>query len=151
MMKPHNTSFYKCVLCVCNNCDCENRNGFLIHHQWAKHENEILIKHLNSVIKIDLGDGTDSCHVTLVSDDGEQLINKSLLHIVHLTIWWNISEKWAMYGNRAYVLQKRKWGHLYPVHLYGAGGQRGDWLAEGAVGGHSARSPWGQDRVYGYD
>ena len=48
-----------------------------------------------------------------------------------------------MYGNHAYI--------LVLVHLYGAGGQRGDWLAEGAVGGHSARSPLGQDRVYGYD
>ena len=33
-------------------------------------------------------------------------------------------------------------------HLHGAGGQGGDWQVEGAVGGHSARSPWGQDRVY---
>ena len=41
---------------------------------------------LNSFIKGDLGDGKDSCHVTLVSDDGEQLINKSLLHLVHLKI-----------------------------------------------------------------
>ena len=54
-----------------------------------------------------------------------------------------------MCGNRAYVLQKRQLGHLYPVHLYG--GQGGDWQAEGPVGGHNARSPWGKDRVYGYD
>ena len=37
-------------------------------------------------MKGDLGDGKDLCHVTLVSDDGEQLLNKSLLHLVHLTI-----------------------------------------------------------------
>ena len=34
--------------------------------------------------------------MTFVSD--EQLINKSLLHLVHLKIWWNIAEKWAMCG-----------------------------------------------------
>ena len=49
-------------------------------------------------MKGDLGDGKDSCHVTFVSDDGEQLLNKSLLPLVHLTIWWNTAEKWAMCG-----------------------------------------------------
>ena len=33
-------------------------------------------------------------------------------------------------------------------HLHGAGVQGGDWQVEGAVVGHSARSPRGQDRVY---
>ena len=48
-----------------------------------KQEQDILNKHLDRFIKGDLGDGKDSCHVTLVSDDGGQLINKSLLHLVH--------------------------------------------------------------------
>ena len=36
--------------------------------------------------------------MTLVSDDGGQLINNSRLHPVHLKIWWNIAEKWATCG-----------------------------------------------------
>ena len=35
-----------------------------------------------------------------------------------------------------------------PGNLHGVGGQGGDWQVGGTVGGHSARSPWGQDRVY---
>ena len=94
-------------------------NGFLICHQWATNENEILhkggksnctecyqqfkeqdnlTKHLDSFIKDDIGDGIDSCHVTLVDDDRKQLLNKSLCHLFDLTIWWNIAEKWAMRG-----------------------------------------------------
>ena len=94
-------------------------NGFIICHQWATNENEIphkggksnctecyqqckeqdsLTKHLDSFIKEDIGEELDLCHVTLVNDDGKQLLNKSLLHLVDLTIWWNIAEQWAMRG-----------------------------------------------------
>ena len=114
-MKTHNTSFHKCVLCICNNCDYENRKGFIICHQWAKHENEILTnrtKHLNSFIKGDLGDGKDLCHVTLVSDDGKQLINKSLLHIVHLTIWWNIFESCKLSLSKSLNSRMRQKTHI---------------------------------------
>ena len=37
-------------------------------------------------IKDNLGEGKDPCHVTLVNDDGEQLLHKSLLHLVDLAI-----------------------------------------------------------------
>ena len=49
-------------------------------------EEDILAKHLGSFIEGDLGDGKDAYHVTLVKDDGEHIINKSLLHLVHLKV-----------------------------------------------------------------
>ena len=33
MMKTHNTSFHKYMLCICNHCDYETEKGFLICHQ----------------------------------------------------------------------------------------------------------------------
>ena len=33
MMKTHNTSFHKYMLCICNHCDYETENGFIICHQ----------------------------------------------------------------------------------------------------------------------
>ena len=32
MMKTHNTSFHKCMLCICINCDYENRKVVIICH-----------------------------------------------------------------------------------------------------------------------
>ena len=33
MMKTHNTSFHKYVLCICKHCDYETEKGFIICHQ----------------------------------------------------------------------------------------------------------------------
>ena len=33
MMKTHNISFHKYMLCTCNHCDYETEKGFLICHQ----------------------------------------------------------------------------------------------------------------------
>ena len=103
--------------------------GLLICHQWAKHEIEILHKggnsnctecyqqfkeqdslnkQLDSFFKDDLGEGKYLCHVTLVNADGEQLLNKSLLHLVDFTIWWNIAEKWAMCGKNHLMCFSRR-------------------------------------------
>ena len=35
VMKTHNTSFHKCMLCICNHCDYKTGKGFLICHQLA--------------------------------------------------------------------------------------------------------------------
>ena len=50
-MKTHIISFHKCVLCICNLYDYENKQVYS---------------------KGNLQDGKDSFHVTLVKDDGEQ-------------------------------------------------------------------------------
>ena len=90
-----------CVLCICNICEYEKiKGGFNFftselhqggesncsecYKQFKKKNN--LTKHLESFIKCDLGDGKDLWHATFVNYDGEQLINKSPLHLVDLKI-----------------------------------------------------------------
>ena len=86
MLKTHITSFYKCILCICNICDYEkikyvynlSHENLILYKGGKKDCTECfeqfkehfrLIKDQDRFIKDDLEEEKDLCHVPLVDDD----------------------------------------------------------------------------------